>query len=261
MNKTIEEFTTLIPLDEEIKKEYITLLELPDEQFKVIIQKVRQSLEAVFDDKQYQDTILSTLKTSGETDNFEGDLDTIRDFIKRAKEDEELSEEKKDFIEFILSNTIEKVIELKQVPRQRVLVKISKVTEDAKLPEYAHPTDAGADVFANETVTLSGGDTVIVKTGIKVAIPIGYTILIYPRSGLSLKTGLRIANSVGVIDSDYRNEVGVIITNTAKEDYTINKGDRIAQMIITEAPMIKWQEETELNITERGDGGFGSTGK
>ena len=72
MNKIIEEFTTLIPLDEEIKKEYIALLELPDEQFKVIIQKVRQSLEAVFDDKQYQDTILSTLKTSGETDNFEG---------------------------------------------------------------------------------------------------------------------------------------------------------------------------------------------
>ena len=260
MNKTIEEFTTLIPLDEEIKKEYITLLELPDEQFKVIIQKVRQSLEAVFDDKQYQDTILSTIKTSGETDDFEGDLDTIRDFIKRAKEDEELSEEKKDFIEFILSNTIEKVIELKQVPRQRVLVKISKVTEDAKLPEYAHPTDAGADVFANETVTLSGGDTVIIKTGIKVAIPIGYEIQIRPRSGLSYKTGLRVANAPGTIDSDYRGEVGVIMYNTSDENITIFKGDKIAQMVLSEVPMIKWNEVESLDETERGEGGFGSTG-
>lgn len=260
MNKIIEEFTTLIPLDEEIKKEYITLLELPDEQFKVIIQKVRQSLEAVFDDKQYQDTILSTLKTSDFSDNFEGDLDVIRDFIKRAKGDEELSEEKKDFIEFILSNTIEKVIELKQVPRQRVLVKISKVTEDAKLPEYAHPTDAGADVFANETVTLSGGDTVIVKTGIKVAIPIGYEIQIRPRSGLSYKTGLRVANAPGTIDSDYRGEVGVIMYNTSDENITIFKGDKIAQMVLSEVPMIKWSEVESLDETERGEGGFGSTG-
>lgn len=260
MNKTIEEFTTLIPLDEEIKKEYITLLELPDEQFKVIIQKIRQSLEAVFDDKQYQDTILSTLKTSDFSDNFEGDLDVIRDFIKRAKEDEELSEEKKDFIEFILSNTIEKVIELKQVPRQRILVKISKVTEDAKLPEYAHPTDAGADVFANESVTLMGGETVIVKTGIKVAIPIGYEIQIRPRSGLSYKTGLRVANAPGTIDSDYRGEVGVIMYNTSDENITIFKGDKIAQMVLSEVPMIKWSEVESLDETERGEGGFGSTG-
>ena len=73
MKKIIEEFTTLIPLDEEVKKEYITLLELPDEQFEVIIQKVKQSLKAVFEDKQYQDTILSTLKTSGAEEDFEGD--------------------------------------------------------------------------------------------------------------------------------------------------------------------------------------------
>jgi dUTP pyrophosphatase len=115
-------------------------------------------------------------------------------------------------------------------------------------------------VFANETVTLNGGDTVIVKTGIKVAIPIGYEIQIRPRSGLSYKTGLRVANAPGTIDSDYRGEVGVIMYNTSDENITIFKGDKIAQMVLSEVPMIKWNEVESLDETERGEGGFGSTG-
>ena len=99
----------------------------------------------------------------------------------------------------------------------------------------------------------------IIPTGIKVAIPVGYAIFIYPRSGMSLKTGMRIANSVGVIDSDYNKEIGVIMTNTGNSQYTIRQGDKIAQMVIMPVPMIKFIEVN--NIQDSGRGGFGSTGR
>ena len=104
----------------------------------------------------------------------------------------------------------------------------------------------------------------IVKTGIAVAIPAGYEIQIRPRSGLSLKSKLRIANAPGTIDTEYRGEIGIIMTNTGDVPYVIDKGMKIAQMVIAPTPMIKWNEVTtveELGTTDRGADGFGSTDK
>ena len=150
---------------------------------------------------------------------------------------------------------IEKLI---NTERNIIPVKIKKLNPDAIIPTYANPTDAGADVSAVEETRIEAGETKIVKTGLAVSMPKGYMIQVYPRSGLSAKTGLRIANSVGIVDATYNKEIGVIITNTAATPYTIEKGTRIAQLVIMPVPMIKWEEVEELE--DSGRGGFGSTG-
>jgi dUTP pyrophosphatase len=151
--------------------------------------------------------------------------------------------------------------DLAQNPRERIGVKIQLINEDAKLPEYAHDSDAGADIFAVEETVIPPHQTAIIKTGIKVAIPAGYEIQIRPRSGLSFKTPLRIANAPGTIDANYRGEVGVIMTNTGNLTQTIAKHDKIAQMVIAPVPMITWETVDSLDETDRGEGGFGSTDK
>jgi dUTP pyrophosphatase len=146
--------------------------------------------------------------------------------------------------------------------RDQVNVFVELCHDAAKLPEYARSGDAGMDVCAIETTVIPAGATIIIKTGLKVAIPDGYEIQIRPRSGVSLKTGLRVANSPGTIDAGYRDEIGVIITNTyAAMDQVVNKGDRIAQIVLAKVPQITWCQVA--SVTEiQGDrgGGFGSTG-
>lgn len=143
-----------------------------------------------------------------------------------------------------------------------VKIPIELCNKNAVLPTYAHETDGAMDVYAVEDVELSPNKTSIIKTGLKVAIPEGYALLIQPRSGMSAKTGLRVANSPGLIDSGYRGEIGVILHNTDSNcEYTLSKGTRIAQMRLVEVPKIEWEECTDISKIE-GDrgGGFGSTG-
>lgn len=131
-------------------------------------------------------------------------------------------------------------------------------------PEYAQIGDAGMDIRASEPAIIYPGETKIVKTGLYVAIPKGYEIQVRPRSGMSAKTNIRISNAPGTIDSNYRGEIGVIVDNTGNDEYYINVGDRIAQLVLNKVPTIRWQsvENIEaLGETNRGAGGFGSTGK
>jgi len=133
----------------------------------------------------------------------------------------------------------------------------------AKAPCYAREGDAGMDICAVEDQLVSAGSTVDLRTGLKAAIPKGYELQIRPRSGLSLKTGLRLPNSPGTIDSGYRDEIGVIIHNTSPDkDYWINKGDRIAQMVLKRVPQVKWEIVDAISeIGENRGGGFGSSGR
>jgi dUTP pyrophosphatase len=145
---------------------------------------------------------------------------------------------------------------------KNVVVFVEKLSDDVVLPVYAKKGDAGMDVRATKDIVILPNETVIVPTGLKVAIPEGYEIQIRPRSGLSFKTPLRVANAPGTIDSGYRDEIGVIMTNTrSTETFDIKKGDRIAQFVLSEVPKIKWV--LTLDIEEIGinrNGGFGSTG-
>jgi len=146
--------------------------------------------------------------------------------------------------------------------REKVKVFVETCHPEARLPLYANPTDAGADIFLVEDVFWQPGETKIVKTGLKVAIPEGWEIQMRPRSGLSLKSPLRLANSPATIDTGYRNEIGVIVQNTSVKEFKMAKGDRIAQMIIAKSQMIEWIKVDDITKHE-GDrgGGFGSTGK
>lgn len=136
-----------------------------------------------------------------------------------------------------------------------------KTGEKGQVPTYAHTTDAAADIYAAETITLAPHSlSNKIKTDIKIALPEGWAAAILPRSSIGAKTGLRLSNSVGIIDSDYRGEIGVLYDNISDSEYTINAGDRIAQMIVFPVNHFKARVVDEVPETERGEGGFGSTG-
>jgi len=143
-------------------------------------------------------------------------------------------------------------------------LKVQRLHPDAKLPSYAHEGDSGMDVSAIETLTVDPGQTILVKTGIAMAIPHGYEIQVRPRSGLSLKTKLRIVNSPGTVDEPYRGEICVIMENTDRP-YTpsivINKGDRVAQLVLAKVEKAAPEWTDSLDKTDRSDSGFGSSGK
>ena len=131
------------------------------------------------------------------------------------------------------------------------------------LPEYQTPLSAGLDIRANldQSVTLRPLERAMIPTGLFVELPEGYEMQIRPRSGLAAKHGVTVLNSPGTIDADYRGEIKVILVNLSNEPFTIEAGERIAQMIVARYEQIEWQLTDELSSTERGAGGFGSTGK
>ena len=132
-----------------------------------------------------------------------------------------------------------------------------------ELPNYETEASAGMDLRANnsETITLKPMERKLVKTGLFMELPKGYEGQVRPRSGLALKKGITLLNSPGTIDADYRGEIGVILVNLSTEDFKIEKGERIAQLVVAKHERVAWQEVQELEETTRGAGGFGSTGE
>ena len=133
---------------------------------------------------------------------------------------------------------------------------------DHSLPSYESPASAGLDLraYIDEPITLRPLERAIVKTGLFMELPIGYEAQVRPRSGLAAKKGITVLNAPGTIDADYRGEIGVILINLSKEDFIIERGTRIAQMVISKHERIQWDEVEVLEETLRGEGGFGSTG-
>ena len=196
-----------------------------------------------------------------------------------------LSAQKRQFLKNLLAMTYNAVSETEGIIKRNILIPIEYCREDAKMPTYAHLTDAGMDIYALEDIDILPGETKLIPTGIKIAIPLGYAMLIHPRSGTSLKTKLRICNSIGLIDSGYRGEIGVIVENIDSpikdleyhfEDggkvvvdsilhgstIHIEKGERFAQMRLVEVPKAVFYEvENVSEIGEDRKSGFGGTGK
>lgn len=133
---------------------------------------------------------------------------------------------------------------------------------DIPLPSYETEGSAGMDIRAavEKTVTIAPGARALVPSGFKIALPMGYEAQIRPRSGLALKKGITLPNTPGTIDADYRGEIGIILMNLGEETFVIERGDRIAQMVIAPVTTAIWVEAGALNETERGEAGFGSTG-
>ncbi len=144
----------------------------------------------------------------------------------------------------------------------KVLIKKLAHGKDLSLPNYESLAAAGMDIRAavTEPITIKAGERKLIPTGFKMALPAGFEAQIRPRSGLAIKHGITMLNAPGTIDADYRGEVKVIAINHGQDEFTINRGDRIAQMVIAPVTQFPLVEVNELPATERGDGGFGSTG-
>ena len=257
------------------------LLEINDEDFETLRpQMIALFIAALDEPETKQELQLLALTQNYTAETAKKDFDTAAEAINEV---DFLSNPKKDFLKELYSIVCNKL--------QEVINSINKIIhipcqleEGVQLPIYAHKTDAGLDIYAREEITINPGETKIIGTGIKTAIPEGYAILIQPRSGQSVKTKLRIANTPGLIDSGYRDEIGVIIENIEPpfkdidyefddngeihiksilhgEAYTIAEGQRFAQMRLVQVPKAEFvQVESVGEIGEDRGGGFGSTG-
>ena len=238
------------------------LMKIDDKQVKLAKTEIKGIMDSIINSDDY-------LRFIGEAylDNpskVKGEYKKYQKYLKQAQ-DKEFSDDKNELIEYFLTHMLASFDEAMEFGGafRKIPVRVVKLTNKAILPKYQTNGDAGADIYAAEHIEIAPGEKAIVKTGIKVVIPGGYCIKIVPRSGLSLKENISIANAPGTIDSGYRGEVGVIVHNYGSEPFKVTEGMRIAQMVLEEVPKIVWVEitEDEFNAfsTDRGMG-FGSSG-
>lgn len=188
---------------------------------------------------------------------------TFDEVIKKIDEDfSQYDEKRRNFLKQILSMMINSLETGKATHNRIVRIPIELCKEGAKIPTYAHDGDAGCDVYALDDYTVEPNQTMVIPLGFKVAVPFGYELQIRPRSGMSAKTKIRIANAPGTIDSSFRGEVGVIIDNIVDRPFYIVKGQRIAQMVLNEVPVASFYmvDSVEKFTTDRAEKGFGSSG-
>ena len=245
--------------DKEIEKAANGLLyifEMPDEMFKIIYPQMKEEFLKTAKNGEFEKEVFQKgVSEKEKQEAIEGFKLLRKDF-----EEEGLIQEKLEFLDIIIES-MESIVNSVGY-RDTVTVAVEFCHPNAKEPTYANPDDAGCDVYAVETTHITPGATVIVKTGLKVAVPAGWMLSVRPRSGMSAKTGIRVANAPGTIDTGYRDEVGIILHNTGNEIYTINAGDRIAQFVIEPAPMIKFKKVDSVEeIGQNRGGGFGHSGK
>lgn len=253
------------------------ILKLEGETFKGTAQLLIEGLRTGMNDNNIKLAILHELKQQGM--NPMEMLATMVEMVENIDRDfAELPSEKRDFLKMFFNEYIVLLSDAAPQEAPEIRVAIQKVHEDAVIPQYANLGDAGMDIRSIEDVVIKPGETKIVKTGLAVAIPRGYELQVRPRSGMSAKTPARLANSVGTIDSGYRDEIGVIIHNSDSRisdidvamnpnsvlwgrEVIINKGDRIAQLVLQKVPTCTFYEVEDVKTIE-GDrkGGFGSTG-
>lgn len=263
---------------------FAQILALPDEEFKTFSQLFLDTLEKELTDPKNISTMQIIFKNSGiDVENFVDSADDLCESLKE-KYGKDLGEDRINFL-------VKMVILFKNAVRANgnlgkkiVTIQVEKCSEDTKIPTYARVGDAGMDIYSTEEVTLAPGEKKLIGTGIKVAIPEGYEIEVVPKSGIALRTGLKVSNSPGTIDSGYRDEIKVIVENSEPsikdieytfndngnpviksilhgKSYTIEKGQKIAQIILKEVPMINFQEVKNISeISGDRGGGFGSTG-
>ena len=259
----------------------VKLLALPDEQFEVLSPQLLQSYQQSLNNPNDRLALIQSLNANGATaEDVQANFMELIDEVDKM----EISRIKRDFLKDILSSIINTVNETEGIAKRIINVPIELCHPDAKMPQYAHQSDSGLDVYAVEDITIHPGETVLVPTGIKIALPPGYEVQVRPKSGRALKTKLRIANTPGTIDQGYRDEIKVIMENVDPpikdidysfnedgvleihsivhgSDYYISKGEKFCQLVLSEVPKITFfQVDSVEEIGENRNGGFGSTG-
>lgn len=261
------------------------VLALPDEQFEAIKANLFDSIEATFNEPATKVAFAQMINQQGlRIEDFSDNMDNLVQAVEELTvEDMELSDSKKDFLKFIFATFINSMEDSKMVSRRVISIPIEICREGAKLPAYATDGSGAMDIYSPEEYVIGPGESIMIPIGIKVDIPIGYGLLIQPRSGLSRKSKIRIPNTPGLIDSDYHEEIGVIIENIDSpvkdvqlelgdngeiidgtlhgSSFTIGKGERFAQMRLVEIPLVNWLPVSSLGSFKDDHGkGFGGTG-
>ena len=265
-------------------QQFSVMLNLPDEQFEPLKPVVLDSLERSFNTPEVCLNFARALNT------MELTLEDLEDFLNGmilALQDSalhNLSKTKIDFLTSIIGILHNAFTSSEGISKRIVKIPIEKCDDRAKAPTYANTTDSGMDVYALEDITIAPGETKLIPIGIKVALPRGYELQVRPKSGRSLKSKLRIANTPGTIDAGYRDEIGIIVENIEPvisdisyeyddegnlkitsidfgSSHTIGAGEKFAQLVLAELPKVSWlQVDSVTGIGEDRGGGFGSTG-
>jgi len=264
----------------------VTLLAMPDDKFLFMAPGVLQSYQQIINNPNDKIALIQSLNASGlKAEDLTASFMNIEEEVEKL----EISTIKKDFLKELLATTISAVNDTEGIAKRIVPVAIELCHPNAKMPQYAHQTDSGMDVYALDDITIAPGETVLVPTGLKVALPPGFELQVRPKSGRALKTKLRIANTPGTIDQGYRDEIKIIVENieppikeiecetnmdgetgeidhmTIKSvltgsDYTIGKGEKFCQLVLVEVPKAAlYRVDSVKDIGEDRGGGFGST--
>lgn len=259
-----------------------SLFALPEDKFEELKPQMLQLFADTLNEKQSERDLFALILS--EEYDYNKVMSDTNSILKAFDKIDFLSESKKDLLKQFITLLTNKIQKLTGRAHESVIIPC-EIAENINLPQYANEGDAGLDIYSPAEYTIGPGETVIIPTGIKMAIPTGYAILIQPRSGQSVKTKLRIANTPGLIDSGYRDEIGVIVENIEPpfkdidydfddngevhiksilhgQAYTIAEGQRFAQMRLVQVPTATFtQVESVAELGENRHGGFGSTGQ
>ena len=292
--KDLKEVTSsleeIIAQDEKTKDIFdmiIRLLALPDEQFSILAPGVLESYKLTLNNPNDKIALVQSMNAEGlKAEDLTSSFVQVVDEIDNSN----LPVVKRDFLKELIATLVNAVNDTEGIAKRNVPVAIELCHPEARIPQYAHISDSGADVYALDDITIHPGETALVPTGFKVALPPGFELQVRPKSGRALKTKLRVANTPGTIDQGYRDEVKVIIENveppikdiqyeevinveTGKvdhlkvksilygSDFFIGKGEKFCQLVLCEVPKASfYRVESVQNIGEDRNGGFGSTG-
>lgn len=255
----------------------VRVLAMDEDQFAILAPGIMQSYQQSLNNPNDKLALLHAMNVTGaKAEDLTANFMELAD----AVDELELSAQKRDFIKEMLASLANAVNDTEGIAKRNVPVAIELCNENAKIPQYAHISDSGADVYALEDITVHPGETVLVSTGFKVALPPGFELQVRPKSGRALKTKLRVANTPGTIDQAFRDEVKIIIENVEApiqditiddeghvtsilcgKDFTIGKGEKFAQLVLCEVPKAVFYRVTNvLEIDEENrNGGFGSS--
>lgn len=269
--------------DDEQFRILASLLSLPEDQFALLAPVFLEEMEHGYNDPATQLVLVQMYNLQGVKEE-----DLREEYFKLADAIDEIADQfsaqKRDFLKQMLFLNLNVMAAAEGIAKRIINIPIELCHPNAKMPAYAHLTDAGMDIYALEDITIAPGETVLIPTGIKVALPAGYELQVRPKSGRCLKTKLRVANTPGTIDAGYRDEIGVIIDNIDApirkihipdnnrpltigdiefgQSYTIGKGEKFAQLVLSEVPKVAWYQVDSVTNAEgeNRNGGFGSTG-
>ena len=262
-------------------KAALSAVSLPDDEFAIVSSAILSNYDKALHKANNALVLTQALNAQGLTvEDFNEEFLKFADAIEKEFIDK-LSQQKIDYIKALIALLGNAIGETEGIPHRIINIPIQKCHPDAVIPEYQKVGDAGMDVYAVEDVTINPGETKIIPIGIKVALPYGYELQVRPRSGLSAKTPLRVANAPGTIDCGYKDEIGVIVTNIEPkikdielgmrnkiksieygQSFTITKGMRFAQLVLMPIPTATFYEVEEINNfgAENRESGFGGTG-